>query len=524
MAAPTVTVSPAQELQFRRWADDPEGFFRDVVKITNSKGKVVPLDLDERPYQKDCLQRFLRSRICAVLKARQIGLTTIACALALHLLLFHEQRLIVVLSRNDRDAKKFLRRIRQMYDRLPSWVKARAAQPRGKWGVHEVEFDNGSIIYSATSSSDPARGDTPTDIFLDEVGFMRNQDDSWSALFPAVEEGGTLRVFGTAKGAKDWFHLKWLEWKNDPDVDTIFYGWDAIPGRDETWAERTRRRIGAAKFKREYPATDEEAFQTSGSMVFSYEVLDEIETVEEPSCYDLKRAADGSFEAVPSLPFDEEFGLFIFEMPQNGAKYLTSSDPAEGLVESDPSVIQVLKWSGDEIEQVAVYRGKVDPEVLADLNHPLALFYNRALVVVERNNHGHTMLARHKRLQTPNVVRGGGHRPGLVTTRATKGADIVTTRTALADGHLRLHDPKTVDELFQFQERTLPSGNVVYEGTQHDDHVDALCKGVGYAVAHAPYNRPADDPEPPPNEPPPMFSFDWFMSRQQLAGSGSRII
>ena len=514
-------ISVEQEIQYRSWAKDPEKFFREAIKITDPKGRVVPLDFTNRPYQSDCLRRFLSSPICAVLKARQIGLTTLACALALWLLLFHENRVVTVLSRNDREAKKFLRRIKAMYERLPSWVKLRGPDIIGRWGKHEAEFANGSSIWSATSSSDPARGDTPTDIFLDEVGFMRNQEDSWSALYPAVEEGGTLRVFGTAKGARDWFHLKWLDWESDDDVDTIFYGWDSIPGRDEAWAARTRRRLGEAKFKREYPRTAAEAFQTSGSMVFSLEVLDEV-TAAEGNCVSLVRRPDGTFTLEPAALDDSGFGLFVFEEPEPGARYLTSADPAEGLVdseESDPSAIQVLRWGDGSIRQVAVYRNKIDPEGLADVDHALSIFYNRATVIVERNNHGNTMLKRLSRLRTPNVVRGGAGRMGLWTSKASKATNIALTRTALADRRLELFDEWTIDELYQFQERTLPSGGKVYEGSEHDDHVDALCMGVGYAVVHAPWEQPVDDEPPEEEEPPHPYSFDSLMRGRRLTGA-----
>lgn len=515
MPATDISITLHQEAQFRSWAKDPEKFFREVVTISNEKAEIVPFDFDNRPYQKDCLERFLSNQLAIVLKARQIGLTTVACGIALWKLLFFENRFILVLSKNDEDAKKFLRRIRLMYDRLPAWVKARAPRVIGKWGKHEAEFANGSVIYSATSASDHGRGDTPTDVFLDEVGKMKNQDDSWSALYPAIDAGGNLWMFGTADGYRDWFHLRWLEWEEDPDIEAIFYPWMVIPGRDEAWASKARRRLGENLFMREYPATPDEAFRSSGKGVFSIEVLDEIETWANER-YRIERAENGAFILAREATDADEFGLFVFEHPDPEAKYLTSADPAEGLVESDPSVIQVLKWKHGSIDQVAVYRGLTDPEELADLNHQLAAIYGRATVLVERNNHGGTMLKRLARLRTPNVVRGTGGRPGVVTSKATKGTDIALTRTGLAEGTIKVRDERTLQELYSFQEKKTPAGNVIYAGTEHDDHVDALCKGAGYALVHAPLEQPVDEVVPT-DEDLPQFSLDGLL----LAGRRS---
>lgn len=508
--ATDIRITIEQEKQFRAWSKDPVRFCCEVVKITDTKGKTVPFNMQNRPYQIDCMNRFLRTQVCAVLKARQIGLTTMACGLALWLLLFHPDRFILVLSKNDEDAKKFLRRIRIMYDRLPDWVKARGPQLVGRWGKHEAEFDNGSVIYSATSSSDHGRGDTPTDVFLDEVGKMRNQEDSWTALVPATEAGGNLWMFGTANGFRDWFHLRWMEWKMDPDIDTIFYGWRAVPGRDESWAQRMRRRLGDALFKREYPETDDEAFLMSGSNVFSVEVLVEIEP-EQPMRYRLEKIG-GFWQAVEEATHDDEFGLFIFEMPEPGAKYLTAADPSEGLVDGDPSVIQVLKWSGRKLRQVAVFRSRLEPDDFTDIDHALSIFYNRATVLFERNNHGITMGKRFRQLRTPNVVHGKGKSLGLWTSASSKGANIAITRKKLADGLLELLDERTITELLGFQEKKNKQGNIVFEGTEHDDHVDSLCIGVGYADAHTPEERPADEEED--DEPAPVYSLEWFQAQR----------
>ncbi len=520
--ASEIKISFQQEAQFRAWSKDPVLFCREAIKIESvvveevdgkevkRPGKIVPFEV--RDYQEDCISRFLRSQICAVLKARQIGLTTTACALALWLLLFQENRFILVLSKNDTDAKKFMRRIKNMYKRLPAWVRARGPQLlRNRWGVQEAEFDNGSVIFSATSASDHGRGDTPTHVFLDEVGKMRNQEESWSSLVPAIDAGGNLWMFGTAEGFRDWFHLKWMEWEKDEETDTIFYGWDVVEDRDENWATKMRRKLGEALFRREYPSTAEEAFVTSGSNVFSIEVLNEVD-VWPPRRYQLGRDVNGYLELIPEPNDTDEFGFFVFEPPTANARYVVSGDPSEGLVDGDPSVLQVLRWQGNLLTQVAVLRGLFDPDDFADMAHRIALFYNRATVVIERNNHGISVLKRLVVNHTPNIIRARDRKLGLWTSASSKAANIVTTRKALAEQTLILRDQRTIDELMGFQEILTANGNVQYKGSDHDDHVDALCLGVGYAVPNTPRDRPAEPPEQTQQAHP--YSLEGLMGRR----------
>lgn len=510
-------ITAEQELDWRRWGKDPIAFIDEAVQVLNPRGKWVKVE--QREYQRDCLRKFITRQVCCVLKARQIGLTTVACCLALWLLLFNEDRFILVLSKNDEDAKKFLRRIKLMYTHLPAWVRERGPSIVGKWGVKQVEFSNGSFIFSATSASDHGRGDTPTDIFLDEIGFMRNPDDAWSALTPAMEEGGNMRIFGTAKGYKSWYHKKWVEWSDDPDIETIFYGWQVMENRDEAWANRLRRRLGEALFRQEYPSTAEEAFVTSGAQVFSVEVLESIErtTITEPLNI---LPPDYVFEIVEQAKAVDGMGLFVFEEPQAGVKYLLAADPSEGLVDGDPSVFHVLKWEGRQLDQVAVFRSRFEPNDFADAARVVAKWFSGpslgVWLGVERNNHGYSVLKRLLGRKVPNVI-GEQKKPGLWTSDTSKASCIVSAKAMLAEGEIIIRDAVTLDEFYGFQEKRRSSGTVYYEGAGHDDHVDPLCMIAGYVDRQIPLEvveeeEATTEDRPGGGEAQP-FSLDWFRGR-----------
>src|SRR5262249_30152870 len=87
----------------------------------------------------------------------------------------------------------------------------------------------------------------------------------------------------------------------------------------------------------------------------------------------------------PAIP-----NLEVYALPQPGQSYVIGADPAEGHPTSDDSALTVLhKGTGEEVAALA---GKFQPAVLGAHANALGLWYNRAAVLVERNNHGHAVL------------------------------------------------------------------------------------------------------------------------------------
>jgi hypothetical protein len=84
--------------------------------------------------------------------------------------------------------------------------------------------------------------------------------------------------------------------------------------------------------------------------------------------------------------------LRVWEQPQPDTQYIIGGDVAQGLSKRDPSCATVLEMSikGFDIyfRQVAQLHGWLNPKTYAEELTKLALWYNEALVVVERNGPG----------------------------------------------------------------------------------------------------------------------------------------
>jgi hypothetical protein len=87
---------------------------------------------------------------------------------------------------------------------------------------------------------------------------------------------------------------------------------------------------------------------------------------------------------------ENNFGpLEVWALPQIGKNYCIGADVAEGLVEGDWSVAQILD---EDFNHVARFRIKTDPDLFGLDLVRLAKFYNDAYLGVENNNHGLTTL------------------------------------------------------------------------------------------------------------------------------------
>ena len=90
-------------------------------------------------------------------------------------------------------------------------------------------------------------------------------------------------------------------------------------------------------------------------------------------------------EGAPALT-----GLAVWLLPIPGRQYVLGADPAEGNPTSHESAAAVLDAVSGE--QVAELAGRFQPETFASYCCQLAGWYNRAALMIERNNHGHAVI------------------------------------------------------------------------------------------------------------------------------------
>src|SRR5919198_2105470 len=117
-------------------------FVDTYCKVESDTGTgVVPFKLFD--YQINVLEQWLEHDECIVLKARQLGITELAAALALWTVNFHQHNKVIVFSQDEPKAKEFARKCRIAWEHLPAWLQTTLADPQK---TTTLELANGSRI------------------------------------------------------------------------------------------------------------------------------------------------------------------------------------------------------------------------------------------------------------------------------------------------------------------------------------------------------------------------------------------
>ena len=490
-------------------------FVEDNFKI-KVPGKSVPLIL--RPAQVDTIRRVIGNRNVVILKARQVGFSTVLSAFVLWCALGGHNRNIYILSQGQREARSFLSKCRYAYRKFDGWVQERGPKLLDKT-VERMTFDNDSFIVSSPSGNDPIRGETAWLAIVDEWASIPDQEGAWASVEPTTDLGGRLVGLSTAKGEGNFFHWLWVAATGgQSSFHPIFHSWRAVPERDDEWYHQKLADNPYWFMCQEYPNDPEEAFIGSGNPFFDLDIVRNMELVE-PS-----RVC--RVEMVDKKPVisDDKFGsLQVWEEPSSKKAYAIGADVAQGLDHGDYSVAYVMEATTQEV--VAMWRGHINPNDFGEqVLRPLGHWYNDALLCVESNNHGGTTIQALSRHDYPNLYRRRTKLTrqkkvldtyGWLTTKSSKIELVDGVDTWMRAGRT-VKDRTTVAELKTFVREQ--SGNSVFlHGSPHDDCVMALgltVQAVQYAV-----NNNLDKPKVDKRG-----SIDWWVEQLDKKTGGRKLV
>jgi hypothetical protein len=491
--------------------DDPQYFAETFWRIKHPAHGIIPFKLFDA--QIEGLEHWQENRYSLTLKARQIGWSTLASMYVFWFAALHPGREVLLISRTEREARDLLKKVRTGYNNLPDWFQQRiGSQPT--LNQERMEFDNGSVIASLPSASDPARGSSAALIVVDEWAFLPNPDDAWASIEPVADVGGRIIGLSTANGSGNFFHRTWVGARSGTNpFKALFKPWNARDDRDEEWYAAKQRALLPWQLAQEYPSNEDEAFVKSGRNVFDVEDL-----VIKVKCEPPVRgwfSANGnlirSFEFKAMLESKrtpaEGAPLRIWKFPEQGHVYVMGADASEGLQHGDYSAAHVIDVNTGEV--VAVWHGHTQPDLFGKELMRLGFWYNTAIAGPEANNHGATVVATMRRLEYPKMFRwrqletnNKSGRPtsrfGFWTSRSTKPQIIDDLAAALRDGTVILRDEETLAELRTFVRDDAGRMN----GSPFDDRVMSLAitnhlRGFAYLPE---YREQHDD----------YMTFDWW--------------
>jgi len=260
-----------QEAEWRRCAEDEPYFLRKYWHIAHpAHGRIL---FDLRDAQSEALRNWDNNRYSLTLKARQIGWTTLVAAHQFWLAFFHADQNIIDLSRTERESVLLLRKSKYGFQHMPDWMLARGPVSLVEH-QQKMAFDNGSMITSMPSASDPARGESATLVVVDEWAFLPNPEEAWASIEPVADVGGRIIGLSTANGSGNFFHELWVGAETGNNrFQPMFFPWSASEDRDESWYQSKKDSMLSWQLAQEYPSSAEEAFIKSGNPVFDLDVL-----------------------------------------------------------------------------------------------------------------------------------------------------------------------------------------------------------------------------------------------------------
>jgi hypothetical protein len=372
-----------------------------------------------------------------VLKARQLGMTTyIAARFFIHTIT-QPGTLTVQVAHTQESAEEIFRIVHRFWENLPEALQ-RGALIRSRANIRQIAFPHLDSEYRVATAADPnaGRGMTIHNLHCSEVArWPRDGAETLASLRSAVPDGGEIVLESTPNGAGGIFYDEWqragetgyaqhfFPWWYEASYGCDDSGVDAFTSEEEELIQQAQlnkkqiawRRINRAQLRglavQEFAEDPISCFLASGECVFDLNAVAE--------------AFAGSGEPLESQENDK---IKIWFPPQNGKHYLIGVDPAGGGVDGDYSCAQVIDRTAGL--QCAELRGHFPLREFANKLITLANSYNHALLVVERNNHGHGVLAHLQSLGCPNLYREQ-EQYGWLTSSVTRPAMIENLAAAL---------------------------------------------------------------------------------------------
>ena len=191
--------------EYTKCAKDPVYFMKKYCVVQHPiKGK-VPFHLYD--YQEKSLQTFEDFRFNIVLKARQLGLSTLTAGYSLWMMTFQSDKNILVIATKQDTAKNLVTKVRVMHANLPSWLKEKCVEDNKL----SLRYSNGSQVKAVASGYEAGRSEALSLLILDEAAFIDKIETIWAAASQTLSTGGKCIALSTPNGVGNWFHKIWVD-------------------------------------------------------------------------------------------------------------------------------------------------------------------------------------------------------------------------------------------------------------------------------------------------------------------------
>ena len=418
---------------------NPSYFLKNYAKISHPDRGMIPFKTYD--FQDDLLNKFRDHRFNIIVKARQLGISTICAGYIAWLLLFYREKNVLVMATKYSTASNMVKKVKYIVANVPEWLKIATVKIDNK---HSFELTNGSQIKAVATSEDAGRSEAVSLLVVDEAAHIDNMDSIWTALYPTISTGGRCVALSSPNGIGNWFHKTYEDSQNGQNLFIpTNLPWNVHPDHNQEWFDNETKNLAKREIAQEYLCS----FNASG------------ETVIDPD--DLQRIRENVCEPKQKAWTDRNY--HVWKPYNHQGKYILCADVARG-DGNDYSVFHVINVS--TMEQVAEYQGKIEPDQFVSLLETVGKEYGNALLVVENNNIGFTVAQKlasngyrnlyyssktnHDYLE-PNMAYGNSNAvAGFTTSVKTRPLIIAKLDELIRNKSLTINSPRTLRELEKF--------------------------------------------------------------------------
>lgn len=406
--------------------------FCNFVKIKNIKdGSLFSFDYDHWNWeQKQFYQKFSdpkrKKRWDIVIKPRRIGMSTFGCLQDYFFALVNPGRNIMIIAQSDDVTKELFETIKDLHDSLEQLSKAigiRLVPTLEKNNRTEMKFANGSRIMiqvakaQLASAKKTARGKTISRLHCSEVAFWSYPAETMLSVLEAASQAQEVLIESTANGAHGWFYEQ-VQADGKSNYELHFFPWfssencriDILPSDFEEKPQNKWEQVLVETYK-----IDKHQLQWWRQKIETHgqeNVLQEY-PIDKHSCF---RSKDSSF-----IPGDDEVWLYenikqpilieelpnklviqTFEEPRPGERYIIGVDCAFGRGQ-DNSAFYILDSQAKIV--CCGHSNEIQPYDFGETMFDVGTKYNDALLVVEIQGPGHTVVSVLENAGYPNLFK-----------------------------------------------------------------------------------------------------------------------
>ncbi len=380
---------------YNRWRNDPILFAEECLKLPTAGGDKLVKFYEP---QKRVINSFMKDHFLVLLKSRQTGFSTLSQILCAYITIFFSNVKIGVLSRKGPEASDFVRKTKDMIEKIPSkysWLISKRNNSIYDFdNAQSFQLWNGSALYAeAISRSNPSsafRGKSLSLLVVDEAAHAEKIQDAFTGVSPTLSITQKIAEqqkipFGIiilstpnkTTGIGEFFYKRWMSaLAGAEDEDNVWKAhrihWAEIPAlaNDPKWYKNMCSLLGNDELIAQELELE---FISSGSNIFKAEIQKKLNKIKSENKKEITH--------INRFTGKTDGKTWLFEDIKPNMFYFIGVDTATNCGK-DYSTIQVFEY--DTMNQILESKIKCEPKIFAEYVKTISDMFLNNLIIVER--------------------------------------------------------------------------------------------------------------------------------------------